>query len=50
MRRRLALVLLGLGAVLGFASGFQQLRHHGLHGHPGHHSCYLDGRSWPFEF
>ena len=49
MRRRLALVLLGLGALLGFASGFHQLRH-GVHGHHGHHSCYLDGRSWPFEF
>jgi hypothetical protein len=48
MRRRMALVLLGLGALLGFASGFSELRH-GVHGHRGH-PCYLDRRSWLFEY
>jgi hypothetical protein len=44
----MALVLLGLGALLGFASGFHELRQglHGRHRHP----CYLDGRSWLFEY
>jgi hypothetical protein len=39
MRRKLALVLLGLGTLLGFASGFHAV----CHGHYGHwHSpCYL---------
>lgn len=48
MRRKMALVLLGLGAVLGFASGFHELRH-GLHA-PRGGSCYVGGRSWLFEF
>ena len=47
MRRRLALVLLGLGVVLGYASGFHALRH-------GHHhwgySCYPGERSWLFGY
>jgi hypothetical protein len=49
MRRKMALVLLGLGALLGFASGFRDVRH-GAHGH-GHFGapCY-DGRSWLFGF
>lgn len=47
MRRTMALVLLALGTVLGFASGFHSLRHgHGLHGG----SCYLDGLAWRFGF
>lgn len=46
-RRTLALVLLGLGTLLGFASGFHSLRHH--HGHHGP-PCYVGERSWPFEF
>jgi hypothetical protein len=50
MRRKWALVLLGLGAVLGFASGFHDLRH-GAHprGHFGP-PCYVDGRPWLFGF
>lgn len=32
MRRKLVMVLLGLGALGGFASGFARLCHHG-HGH-----------------
>jgi hypothetical protein len=42
MRRSMALVLLGLGALLGFASGFRDLRH-GVH-HRGHWGapCYFD--------
>jgi hypothetical protein len=45
MRRKMALVLLGLGTLLGYASGFHAIRHHGLHGHR-HAPCYLDGGSW----
>jgi len=45
MRRRLALVLLGLGVVLGYASGFHTLRH----GHWGY-SCYPGERSWLFGY
>jgi len=48
-RRTLALVLLGLGTLLGFASGFRSLRHAGAHGQHGA-PCYLGERSWPFEF
>jgi hypothetical protein len=48
MRRKMALVLLGLGALLGFASGFHDLRHgvHGWRGAP----CYGHERSWLFGF
>jgi hypothetical protein len=42
----MALVLLGLGALLGFASGFREL----THGVQRHHPCYLHGRSWLFEY
>ncbi|HWO10553.1 MAG TPA: hypothetical protein VNN80_13770 [Polyangiaceae bacterium] len=48
-RRTLALVLLGLGTLLGFASGFRSLRHageHGLRAAP----CYFGDRPWRFEF
>jgi hypothetical protein len=50
MRRKLALVLLGLGTLLGFACGLSELRHmtrhHGHFGAP----CYVDGRSWLYGF
>ena len=46
MRRKLALVLLGLGAVLGYASGFHALRHGGWHAGWAD-SCYSH-RSWLF--
>jgi hypothetical protein len=50
MRRKLALVVLGLGMLVGFASGFRDLRH-GAHqrGHWGG-PCYGEGRSWLFGF
>jgi hypothetical protein len=48
MRRKMALVLLGFGALLGFASGFHDLRH-GAHGHRGA-PCYGHERSWLFGF
>jgi hypothetical protein len=50
MRRKLALVLLGLGTILGFASGFHDLRYMAHHrGHWGA-PCYADGRSWLFGY
>ena len=48
MRRNLVLVLLGLGAVLGFASGLHDLRY-GARGHRGA-TCYGHERSWLFGF
>ncbi len=45
MRRYTALVLLGLGTLLGYASGFHSVRHARAHGH-WHAPCYLDGGSW----
>jgi hypothetical protein len=44
----MALVLLGLGALVGFASGFREIRHD-VQGHRGH-PCYLGERSWLFEY
>ena len=42
MRRNVALVLLGVGALIGFASGFLDLRHGAYHrGHWGV-PCYFD--------
>jgi hypothetical protein len=41
MRRKLALVLLGLGTLLGFASGFHSVRHAVHHGH-WHSPCYME--------
>jgi hypothetical protein len=42
----LALVLFGLGALLGFAAGFREIRHGVQH----HRPCYLEGRPWLFEY
>jgi len=45
MRRYLALVLLGLGTMAGYAAGFHSLRHAAAHGH-WHSACYLERGSW----
>jgi hypothetical protein len=41
MRRKLALFVLGLGTLAGFASGFHALRHGLHHGH-WHSPCFME--------
>jgi hypothetical protein len=36
--RKLLIVLLALGAIVGYGAGFARLFHHGFHHGPGHHA------------
>lgn len=48
-RRYWALVLLGLGTLGGYASGFQSLRHAGMYGQR-HSTRHLERGSWLFGY